>query len=79
MIKTLEKDLYLFDETRTIITHVLEAGSDVLICATDNVQWIYVEDFMTETCGWVKSVIEDGIEVFIGKENTPVSEMFTMH
>lgn len=54
----LARDLNIYQaiDDKTVIG-TIKAGSNILLCATDEKQWVYVEDYLTELSGWI--FIED--------------------
>lgn len=69
IIVTLKVDLPLFvSPTNHDIDSVIDAGEQVVLCATDDKEWVYITSLETNTSGWLQINRHNSYECFVGKE-----------
>lgn len=77
LIATLKVDLPLM---KSRINHevisTIQAGSQVILCATDDVEWVYVKSRDGFAGGWMRLTGDYGYECVVGEESMASYEVF---
>lgn len=77
LIATLNVDLPLMaSRTSNAVCAQLESGAEVILCATDDVEWVYIEALDGSEAGWMKTGGEFGMECYVGEKTMPSYDVF---
>lgn len=74
---TLKVDLPLqLTMTDEQISATLGAGSKAVLCASDDVKWVYIQDMDSQDCGWLELSGDFGFECIIDGVPTIATDVF---
>ena len=69
LIVTMKTDLpLLVSQTNPDVSATVYTGEQVILCASDDVEWVYIESLETESAGWMQVNREMGFECIVGEE-----------
>lgn len=54
--------------TNPEIAHIFEAGEEVVLCASDDVEWVYIQSAHSSAGGWMKVGGEFGMDCVVGDQ-----------
>ena len=77
LIVTLKVDLQLqLTMTDEQISTTLNAGSKAVLCASDDVKWVYIQDMDSQECGWLELSGDFGFECIVEGIPTIATDVF---